>query len=59
LGIPFRFISFDLSFLQDTLDEDVHHVDALSRLGDVQLTFEILFQFLPKKLICFVFSPCY
>ncbi len=39
LGIPFIFISFSLSFLQDTWDEDVRHVDALSRLRDVQITF--------------------
>jgi len=51
LGIPVIFISFSLSFLQDTFDKDVHHVDALPRLGDVQITFEVPFSmFHPKKL---------
>jgi len=30
-------------FLQDVLDEDVHHVNAFSRLGDVQVVVGILF----------------
>jgi hypothetical protein len=30
-------------FLQDAMDEDVHHVNAFSRLGDVQVVVDILF----------------
>jgi hypothetical protein len=35
LGFPFGFVAFSSSFLQDVLDEDVCHVNALSKLGDV------------------------
>jgi hypothetical protein len=41
--IPFGFGSFFSYFLLKALDEDVHHVNALPRLGDVHATFGILF----------------
>jgi hypothetical protein len=43
LGVLFGFGSFFSSFLQEVLDEDVRHGDVLSKLGDVQVTFGILF----------------
>jgi hypothetical protein len=43
LGVPFGFDYFSLSFLQKALDENVHHVDELLRLGDVHVAFGILF----------------
>jgi hypothetical protein len=38
-----------LSFKQNTLDKDVHHIDALTRLRDVQVTFEIFFSCFTQK----------
>ncbi len=43
LGIPFQSISFFCSFLQDAPNEDVCLAKALSRLGDVQIVFGIIF----------------
>jgi hypothetical protein len=43
LGVPFGFDCFSLSFLQKVLNENVHHVDELSRLGDVHVAFGVLF----------------
>jgi hypothetical protein len=43
--------------LQDTLDKDVHHVDALPRLGDVQITFEIPFWCFTQIIYLFRFPP--
>lgn len=39
LDASFGFVFFISSFLQDALDEDVHHVDVLLKLGDVQIIF--------------------
>jgi hypothetical protein len=39
LDTLFGSIFFTSSFLQDALDEDVHHVDVFLRLGDVQIVF--------------------
>jgi hypothetical protein len=44
MGFRFGFELFFSSILQDALNEDVHHVDVLSRLGDVHVAFGILFQ---------------
>ncbi len=52
LGILFGFTSLIFSFLQNKLDKDVCHVDAFSRLRDVQVTFGIPFQ-------CFTHQPFY
>ncbi len=41
LGVPLGFFSFTSSFLQDALDNDVHYIHALHRLGDVKVAFEI------------------
>jgi hypothetical protein len=35
LGISFGFVSLNSSFLQVTLDEDIWHVNVLSKLVDV------------------------
>ncbi len=43
MGFPFGYMLFSSSILQDVLDEDVHHVDVLPRLGDVHVAFKILF----------------
>jgi hypothetical protein len=43
LNIMFGFLSFFSSFLYDVLDENVCHAKALLKLGDVQVTFWILF----------------
>jgi hypothetical protein len=50
LGIPFGFVSFSSSFLQDVLDEDVRHANLFSRSEDVQVAFKILFHCLVQKL---------
>jgi hypothetical protein len=41
LGIPFGFASFSSSFIQKALDEDVHHGNALPKLGDILMIFGI------------------
>ncbi len=41
LGVPLDSFSFTSSFFQDVLDDDVQHIDAFLRLGDVQMTFGI------------------
>jgi hypothetical protein len=43
LGISFEFFSLFSSFLQDALDEHVHHAKVLMKLKDVQVVFGILF----------------
>jgi hypothetical protein len=35
LGISFGFVSLIYLFLQGALDEDIWHVNVLSKLGDV------------------------
>lgn len=56
IRVHFGFVSFSFSFFQYTLDEDIRHVNALSRLGKVQGVFMIFFNVLHKTfLICFVF----
>jgi hypothetical protein len=37
LGVPSGSLPFTLSFFHDVLDDDVYHIDALPRLGDVQM----------------------
>jgi len=63
LGVPFGFDFFSLSFLQKALDEDVHHVDELSRLGDVHVSFgssfNVLFKSLPIYSIVLPFSQVF
>jgi hypothetical protein len=49
LGVPFGFASFVSSFLQNMSNEDVHHINALSKLKDVQVVFEIIFQCFTQK----------
>jgi hypothetical protein len=49
LGILFGSTSFNFSFLQNKLDKDVCHVDAFSRLRDVQIAFGIPFQCFPCR----------
>jgi hypothetical protein len=39
LDTSFGSTFFTSSFLQDALDEDVHHVDVLLKLGDIQIVF--------------------
>jgi hypothetical protein len=43
LRVSFGLVAFSSSFLQGVLDEDVYHVDALLKLGDVHVAFGILF----------------
>jgi hypothetical protein len=43
LGVPFGFASFVSSFLQGMSNEDIHHINALSKLKDVQVVFGIIF----------------
>jgi hypothetical protein len=43
LGIMFRFVSYSSCFLQYALHEDVCHLKALLKLGDVQVAYGILF----------------
>jgi hypothetical protein len=45
LGAPFGSVSFFSSFLQNILDEDVHHVDMLLELADIQVAFGILYRY--------------
>ncbi len=52
LGVPLRSISFTSSFLLVTLDNDVQHIDAFSKLGDMKVAFEIL-------TCCFAQMPYY
>ncbi len=35
LGVPLGSFSFIFSFFKEALDDDVQHIDALPRLGDV------------------------
>jgi hypothetical protein len=35
LGVPLRSLSFTSFFLQEALDNDVQHMDALLKLGDL------------------------
>jgi hypothetical protein len=35
LGVPFGYMFFTSSFLQDTLEENVCHIDMISTLRDV------------------------
>ncbi len=51
LGVLFTTDSFTSSFVQDTLDQDVHHVNVLSRLKDVQVVFGFFFGVSPKNLL--------
>lgn len=41
LGISFEFSFFISAFLQNMLDEDVHHVNVFLKLGVVQVSFGI------------------
>jgi hypothetical protein len=51
LGIHFGSTSFvSSSFLQAALEKDVHHIEVLPRLGDVQVTFGIFFQCFAQRL---------
>jgi hypothetical protein len=43
LGVLFGLTSFSSYFMQDALDKNVHHGEGLSKLGDVQVAFRILF----------------
>jgi hypothetical protein len=43
MGVLFGSNCFSSSFLQEALDEDVHHVGALPTLRDVQVTIGIFF----------------
>ncbi len=57
LNIPFGFVFF-ISFLQDVLDKDGCHVDALLKLKDVQVTFGIFFDVSLKNFpTCFILPP--
>jgi hypothetical protein len=54
LGELFNIDSFTSSFVYDTLDQDVHHVNVLLRLKDVQVIFGFLFLVLHLKTFLFV-----
>jgi len=43
LGVLFGSISFISFFVQDALNEYVHHREVFSKLGDVQVAFGIPF----------------
>jgi hypothetical protein len=58
LGVPLGFFSFTSSFLQDALDDDVHYIHTLPRLGDVMVAFEILVHYFDKRFnYVFHYSP--
>jgi hypothetical protein len=42
LSVMIRFLYFFSSLLYDVLDKDVHHAEALLKLGHVQIAFSIL-----------------
>jgi len=42
LGVLLSIVIFTSSFIKETLQEDVQHVDLLPRMGDVQVAFVIL-----------------
>jgi hypothetical protein len=44
-------------FPQDMLDKNVRHVHALPRLGDVQITFETIFQCFAQRTYLFHSPP--
>lgn len=55
MGVPFG--SFFFSFLQDVLNEDVHHVEALLRLRMSKLLLRSSLNVVPKDLLtCFIAS---
>jgi hypothetical protein len=55
LGVPFDSEFFFSSFLQDSLDEDVHYVDMLLELGHIQIAFEMCFWMFHVEVFLFVF----
>jgi hypothetical protein len=56
LGFPFGYFSFTSPFLQDILNNNVHHIKLLSTLGDIQMIFGIFFiMFCPKVILFSLF----
>jgi len=42
LGVPLGTSSFTSSFIKNAFKKDVQHIDLFPRMGDVQITYEIL-----------------
>jgi len=58
LGIHFGSNYLSPSYLQDDLNEDVHHANAFPRLGDVLVAFGIFsWCFVQRPSICSVTTP--
>ncbi len=53
LGVPLGSFSFTSSFLQDALDNDVHHFNVFSKSRDVQVAFGIFIHCFAQKLYLF------
>jgi hypothetical protein len=56
LGVLVGFGSFSSSILQKALGEDVHHVDVLLKLWDIQVMYRF-FLFKGFFICCLVFPP--
>jgi hypothetical protein len=52
LGVPFGFVFFTSSFMKEALGKDVRHANVFLNLGDVYVTFGILFR-------CFAYKPSF
>ncbi len=52
LGVPLGSFSITCFFFHDVVNDDVQHIDALLRLGDVQVAFGIVVR-------CFMQRPYY
>jgi hypothetical protein len=57
LGVPLGSFSFISFFFQDVLNDDVQHIDAIPKLGDVHVAFGIHLLFHPKALLPSLFFP--
>ncbi len=58
LDVPLGSLSFTFFFLQDVLNNDVQHIDALSKVGDVQVAFGIFIRFMQRPYyLCHFFPP--
>jgi hypothetical protein len=56
LGAPFGSMSFSSSFLQEAIDEDVHHADMHSKVGEHSCCFRDLILVLYVNV--FLFASC-
>jgi len=54
LGVLLGLFSFTSFFLHDILDNDVQHINAFPKLGDVQLAFGIFTRCFSQKPYCFL-----